>query len=373
MLYSFLESWRAEVLTLAEAKTLKLAGALPSSAQLKKGLPIFYENLIDYLKNPDLSSPEKLILPGASEHGKELLVLNYTLSHVVHAYGAMCQAITEMAQIKNADISTQEFNELNLCLDIAIAAAVSEFQYHSVQASEDRELQHLGFLVHELRNSLSSATIAHEMIKQGLVGTSGSTARVLEENLIRMRHLIDRSLSEVRMRADPQMFAEKFQLNTLIDQILLTAQSEARNKKQVLKNLTVDFIQLETDRQLLLSAIANLIQNAIKYSKLDAHISIRAGVAGNRVVIEIEDECGGIKPEVYQNIFKPFISGVDRSGLGLGLTIIQRAVGLLQGKINVRNNIGYGCAFVIDIPIKLEPISRSRAVEGVISAQPLQD
>ena len=51
-----------------------------------------------------------------------------------------------------------------------------------MQANEEREAQHLGFLVHELRNALSSATVAHEMIRQGLVGNSGSTSRVLGDN-----------------------------------------------------------------------------------------------------------------------------------------------------------------------------------------------
>ncbi len=121
----------------------------------------------------------------AASHGKEFLKLGYSLSHVVHSYGSMCQSFTELATQKNANISPQEFNILNGCLDIAIASAVSEFQFRSNEATEERELQHLGFLAHELRNALSSATVAHEMIKAGLVGVGGSTASVLEANLSR--------------------------------------------------------------------------------------------------------------------------------------------------------------------------------------------
>ena len=109
------------------------------------------------------------MLSEAASHGKEFLNLGYSLSHVVHSYGSMCQAITELATRKNANISPGEFNILNGCLDIAIASAVSEFQFRSNEASEDREIKHLGFLAHELRNALSSATVAQEMIKAGLV------------------------------------------------------------------------------------------------------------------------------------------------------------------------------------------------------------
>lgn len=370
-LYKFLENHRAEILALSEEKAVKLAGSLFSSEELRRGLPVFYDQLIEFLKNTVVDSTQKEITTSAAAHGKELLRLHYTLSHVVHSYGALCQAITEYAQRKKANITSREFNDLNLCLDVAIASAVSEYQFLSNQASEDREVQHLGFLVHELRNALSSATIAHDMIKRGLVGIGGSTATVLGENLDRMRNLIDRSLSDVRMRADPELHIEKFYLNVLVDQILVTAQREARDKKQLLKNEIKAEVELETDRQLLLSAIANLIQNAIKYSKEGGTISVRSYASNGNVIIEIEDECGGIDPGKIENIFKPFVSGAsDQSGLGLGLTIVQRAVILLQGKVSVRNNPGSGCAFLIEIPLELSPKSLSKIVSGEASVQP---
>ena len=371
MLYEFLESNRAEILALTEEKTLKLAGTLPTSVVLEKGLPIFFEHLIKYLKSSETESEKSKIVAGAAGHGRELMRLNYTLSHVVHAYGAMCQAVTELAQRRKAEISNQEFNDLNLCLDIAIAAAVSEFEYHTVQASEEREVQHLGTLVHELRNALSSATVAQDMIQQGLVGNNGSTAKVLVANLARMRSLIDRSLSDVRMRADPHLHIEKFNLIELIDQLLLTAQGEARTKQQVLKNDSSNLIEVETDRQLLLSAIANLIQNALKYSKVGGHIVVRAATSAKSAVIEVEDECGGLNPDAIKNLFKPFVSGgFDQTGLGLGLTIVQRAVGMLKGKISHQNNPGKGCGFRIEIPSVLVPTPLNKAVEANVSAQP---
>jgi signal transduction histidine kinase len=371
MLYEFLEQHEAEVLALAEEKTLKLAGPLLSTDELKMALPLFYKNLIEYLKFTKENSTSEKIIQDASDHARELLRLNYTLSHVVHSYGAMCQAVTEFAQRKQEPISTVEFNDLNMCLDIAIAAAVSEFQFLNVQAIEAREVQHLGILAHELRNALSRAVMAHEMIKQGLVGTGGSTARVLGENLLTMRNLIDRSLSDIRMRADPELYIENFKLSTLIDQIIVTAQDELKKKNQTVSADINLHIELETDRQLLLSAIANLIQNALKYSKVGGRIIVRAATAGPNIVVEVEDECGGIPPEMLKKLFKPFSSGgLDQSGMGLGLTIIQRAVSLIQGKISNHNMPGKGCAFRMEIPMKLVPKSDNRPFPGGTSAQP---
>ncbi len=373
MLYKFLEDNSSEILLLVEEKTVKLAGLLRSSDELKVGLPVFYQHLIVYLKAPSTKGAEEQIVAGAAGHGRELLRLHYSLSHVVHAYGAMCQAITEFAQLRSEHISTQEFNDLNLCLDIAISSAVSEFQFHSVQALEAREDQRLGFLVHELRNALSSATIAHQMIKQGLVGTGGSTARLLDKNLSHMRDLIDRSLSEVRLRTDPEVLAEKFDLRDLIDQILFTAQSEARAKRQVVTNETKEKVELNTDRQLVLSITANLVQNALKYSRHDGRIMVTARLSGENVILEVADECGGLDSKNLKNLFKPFISGgFDQSGSGLGLTIVQRAADLIHGTVSHRNNEGVGCTFIIEFPQKFVPLPSisNRAVSGVNSARP---
>ena len=213
MLHEFLKLNQNEILELSAEKTKRLAGHRGDSEQLKSGLPLFYHQLIKVLEQKLSKHPSDEMLTAAASHGSEFLKLGYSLSHVVHSYGSMCQSITELATLKNADISPQEFNILNGCLDIAIASAVSEFQFRSNQANEERELKHLGFLAHELRNALSSVTIAHDMIKAGYVGVGGSTANVLELNIVRMRNLIDRSLSEVRMRADADLFIEKFHLN----------------------------------------------------------------------------------------------------------------------------------------------------------------
>lgn len=371
ILQKFLNENRKEILALSEEKTRRLAGILATSEQLELGLPLFFDQLIKVLEQRIGSHPEDLISDAAS-HGKECLRLGYSISHVVHAYGAMCQAITELATMKNAKISSSDFNILNGCLDAAIAAAVSEFQFRSNEANEEREVKNLGFLAHELRSALASAATAHEMIKAGLVGTGGSTSRVLEANLVRMRNLIDRSLCEVRMRSDADLYIEKFRLSDLLDQIIVTARIDAVKRNQTLVIETDWKIEIEADRQFILASIANLIQNAIKYTKSNGKIYLRAKISGSNVLIQVEDECGGIETEKISSLFEPYVQeNADRSGLGLGLAIAQRAIHLSQGKITVRNNPGIGCAFIIEIPQKLTPIPFTKsAVPGKDSVQP---
>ena len=376
MLPEFLRKNESQILDLAESKTLDLAGSLSSSHKMRQGLPEFYKQLILFLEGTSLHESKVGLKEKAATHGGEMLRLNYSLSHVVHAYGAICQAITGLAQEKLVEISPEEFRSFNLCLDVAIASAVSEYQYLSKEISkeesEERELKNLGFLAHELRNTLSSATIAHSMIKQGLVGTGGGTAKVLEESLTRMRGLIDRSLSEVRMRSNTELIIEAFSLSDLIDQILLTAEIDSLAKKQILESDIVSNISIESDQQLLLSAITNIVQNAIKYTKENGHVLLSAKLSDECIVIEVRDECGGIDEGQIKDLFKPFKSGTqDKSGLGIGLTIVKQATSLLQGKISVENNPGCGCTFVLELPQTYQASPKTKTIaEGKDSVQP---
>jgi len=371
-LKKLLTDHRKEILTISEQKIRALAGGLGTSRKLQRGPPLFHTQLIKFLnKKYDVTPPTAMRLDAAAS-GKECLRLGYSLSHVVHSYGAVCQAITEVATRDNWRFTPNEFNALNKCLDVAISCAVSEYHFQSNQEIEVREVKNLGFLAHELRNALSSATIAHEMLKAGLVGIGGSTSGVLEENLARMRNLIDRSLSEVRMRSDAELQIDKFSLVGLLDQVLITARFDAAKKNQTLLAELKQKIQLVGDRQILISAVANLIQNAIKYSPPSAKIWVRAKSSGKKAFIEVEDECGGINPKKIDSLFEPYTQErSDRSGLGLGLTIVHRAVALSQGKISVQNNPGKGCTFVIEIPLKIRPErSKKVSVGGVDSVQP---
>ena len=92
----------------------------------------------------------------------------------------------------------------------------------------------------------------------------------------------------------------------------------------------------------------------------------------DRVFIEVQDECGGIPNEKLKTLFDPFImQSSDRSGLGLGLTISQKAIHLNQGTITVKNQPGSGCTFVIEIPNKVTPpVTPKSVVPGIESVQP---
>jgi signal transduction histidine kinase len=191
------------------------------------------------------------------------------------------------------------------------------------------------------------------MIKRGTVGINGNTGMVLENSLKRLETLIDRSLTEVRLRVEPEVHAEEAHLLQLIDQIVTTVGDEARSRNQNIEIQVDPTIMIEADQQLFHSALSNLIQNAIKYSHKGGSIQIRGKTAAENIIVEVEDECGGLPGNTAENLFKPFEQhGENREGLGLGLIIAQRAIVLSKGTIEVENLPGKGCIFRITLPRK---------------------
>jgi signal transduction histidine kinase len=111
-------------------------------------------------------------------------------------------------------------------------------------------------------------------------------------------------------------------------------------------------LQIEADPQLLTSAVMNLLHNAFKNTPSGGRVVLRAHAEQGRLLIETEDECGGIPPS-KGDLFQVFGDrrGRDRSGLGLGLSIARNAVRAHGGEISIRNLPGKGCVFIIDVPL----------------------
>lgn len=299
----------------------------------------------------------------ATLHGRELLQRGFTVEQVVHDYGDLCQAITDLAFEVRAPIEIDEFRTLNRCLDNGIADAVTAFNQqrdltiadqHS-EASNER----LGIFAHELRNHIQTAMLAVGAIKMGQMGINGATGAVLDRSLVAMGNLIHRSLTEVRMTAEMPVPHRLFPLADFIQEVRVSASLEAQVKECALAIPAVDpQLAVKADRELLFSAVGNLLQNAFKFTQHGTQVTLSAYAAGDRVRIDVEDHCGGLPSDYEETMFHSFKQGgEDRTGLGLGLSISQRSVEANGGVLRVRDIPGSGCIFTIDLPRYLVPES----------------
>lgn len=318
-----------------------------TDAELEHGVPLFLTQLSATLQL-SAGGRNPAIVDTATRHAGDLLARGFTVGQVVQDYGGICQVITELVGEKQVAITVGEFQSLNACLDEAIAGAVTEY----ARLREHEGTERMGRLAHELRNQLNSALLSYEMLKMGNVGIASSTGAVLGRSLIGLRSLIDRELAEVRLGAGIYQ-RETIVVFDLIEDLEVAASMEAkaRGLEFSIIGLPRD-VTVEADRPILEAVVANLLQNAFKFTRPHGHITLRAHVSTDRVLIDIEDQCGGLPPGCVDELFRPFEQrAIDRKGLGLGLEICARGARVNDGVIRVVDHPGTGCVFTLDLPL----------------------
>jgi signal transduction histidine kinase len=372
MLHEFLTDHRLDLIDRCRLKVAQRRAPKATAAELAHGIPHFLDQLIKTLRVEQTAEPmtsRKVSGPAGGEgsaaseigataarHGRELMELGVTVDQVVHNYGDLCQAITDLAFERSEPFSVDEFRTLNRCLDNAIADSVAEFSYRRDLVLADTGAlalnERLGFLAHELRNLIQNATLAVTAIRAGNMGLAGATGAVLDRSLIGLRNLVDRSLADVRVTAGMPPRQQTIALAGFIEEVKISAALEAQARGCGLQVSAVDpDLAIAADRELLFSAVGNLLQNGFKFTEQHTDVSLHAFASGERVLIEVEDHCGGLPPGDAELMFRPFAqAGADRTGLGLGLAICRRSVEANNGTLSVRNLPGKGCVFTIDLP-----------------------
>jgi len=345
------------------AKVATRSSPAPTKTELEYGVPVLIDQLVEMLHagpTEELSSVSAALTKdmgrSAAKHGGELLREGFTIDQVVHDYGDLCQALTELAHEKHEPITVDEFHTFNRCLDSAIAEAVTEFgrQRDYVISEEGARTvnERLGGLAHEFRNQLNTARLAYDAIKSGHGATAGATGAVLDRSLDGLRDLVDRALADVRLATGMQARRDLTLLDEILEEVRIAAQLDAAARKVA---FTVSFeagLSVAVDRQMLSSALANLLQNAFKFTRPGGQVSLTARAVKGHALIEVADQCGGLPPGWAEELFQPFTQrSSDRSGLGLGLSISRRAVEANGGTLQVRDVPGTGCVFTIDLPL----------------------
>jgi signal transduction histidine kinase len=368
----FLANNRDELIARCTAKVAQRSSRAATSAQLANGVPLFLDQLIKTLKAEDAGQMgESLKISGASggdavtrseigisaaAHGKQLLALGYTVDQVVHDYGDLCQAITDLAVERDAPFAVDQFRTLNRCLDNAIADAVTAFSLQRDAAAVLNQVEEsnarLGQLVHELRNSLHSATLALTALESGLLPVGGSTGAVLKRSLLAMGSLLTRAVEEVRVNAAVPAQRDSFSVAAFVADAESVALLHAKARScSLIVHPGEPLLQARGNRDLLMAALVNLLHNAFKFTHPNTSITLTVRASETHVCLDVEDHCGGLPVGSQEVMFMPFTQrNEDRTGLGLGLSIARRYVEADGGTLTVRDLPGQGCVFTMSIP-----------------------
>jgi hypothetical protein len=216
MLHEFVTSNRTELIARCKQKVARRLSPAALPLAIDHGVPLFLQQLVETLRleqrEPHPAAFEVEPSPAATEigraatvHGADLLRLGYTVDQVVHDYGDVCQAITELAVEHHELIDAGEFRTLNRCLDNAVADAVTSFgNAHQVLLEDQAETlqQRLHYYALEHRRLIDIARQAYTVIQSGQIGATGATGTLLFQTLEDLRSLTDRTLPEIRRAYD---------------------------------------------------------------------------------------------------------------------------------------------------------------------------
>ena len=267
---------------------------------------------------------------------------------------------------------------LRVAEDLAHRAAVAVENarlYQQVREADRRKDEFLAMLAHELRNPLAPIQNALQIMRMPGVETSiaGKARDMAERQMHHLTRLVDDLLDVSRVvRGKVQLRPEVVELQSVVTRALETAQPVVQAyRHEVTVSLPSEPLWLKADPVRLAQVIANLLNNAAKYTEQGGHIWLAAGMEGTDVVLRVRDNGIGIPAEMLPRIFEMFVQ-VDRSigrsqgGLGIGLTLAKSLVEMHGGGVEAHSDgPGQGSEFVVRLPFSS---SRRRDEEKILKA-----
>jgi signal transduction histidine kinase len=239
-------------------------------------------------------------------------------------------------------------------------ALVNSRLYGEIERADQQKNRFLSVLAHELRNPLAPIRSAVDVLR--LCGDSPSDIEwardVIDRQVNYLIRLVDDlldisriTLGKIRLQAETIDAAEIVTAALEISRPLIE-----KNEHELLVTLPEEPITLEGDRARLIQVLANLLNNAAKYTPTGGTVAISLEQEGTEAVFRVRDTGIGIPADMLEKVFEMFTqvdSGLDRAhgGLGVGLTLVREIVNLHQGTIRVSSD-GPGCGseFTVRIP-----------------------
>jgi len=269
-----------------------------------------------------------------------------------------------------------DFSQSDIAMFESIAwrsaiALVNSRLYEAIEQADQQKNRFLSMLAHELRNPLAPIRSAVDVLR--LCGDSPTDIEwardVIDRQVNHLIRLVDDLLDISRIT----LGKIRLQMETVNASDLVTAAVEIsgplieKSRHQLSVSVPEEPLTLYADRARLTQVLANLLNNAAKYTHAGGVVSLTLEQDGDEALFRVRDTGIGIPENMLDRVFDMFIqidSGLDRAhgGLGIGLTLVRELVTMHQGSISVTSEgPGKGSEFVVRIPIAENAVS---AIEG---------
>jgi signal transduction histidine kinase len=226
--------------------------------------------------------------------------------------------------------------------------------------TDSRKSEIVTTVSHELRSPL---TLIHGYAKiLQLTGNLNEQQDTYIGNIIaeveEMRSLVQNLLDMGRLESEHALDLTRIEAGEIVNSAIKSMEAQARQKNiQINVSLPKSPIYFEADETFLAQALKNLIENAIKFSKMGREVTLSVQLNPDNVVFEVKDEGIGISPLDQRHLFKKFQRmsnpvGQNQQGSGLGLAIVKSIAERHGGKVWFDSQLGKGSTFYLQIPVK---------------------
>jgi len=236
-----------------------------------------------------------------------------------------------------------------------------------LEESDRRKDEFLAVLAHELRNPLAPIMTSLDLLEMvdrnemhGPPPDRGKARSVMRRQVQHLIRLVDDLLDVSRINSGKiELRKELLDLTTVVEQAIDTSRHLLNERQQT---LTLEFaeepIGLKGDSVRLIQVVANLLNNAARYTPEGGRIGVTTSLEAGQAVIRVRDNGQGIPEDMLDSIFDTFVQfRAKGGGLGLGLTLVKRLVELHGGMVSARSfGSNLGSEFVVLLPAVSEPV-----------------
>jgi PAS domain S-box-containing protein len=250
-----------------------------------------------------------------------------------------------------------------------------------IAAADRRKDQFLAMLAHELRNPLAPIRNSVELMRQAetLDPSFQPSREMVERQVKNLARLVDDLLDVSRItQGSIRLRKEVVDLNTILERAVDATRPLIESRAHDLAlSLPPESIRLEADPTRLEQIVANLLNNAAKYTMPGGRLSLSATRDGKEAVIRVRDNGIGVPPDVLGRVFEPFVQSdgsLARSegGLGIGLTLVRSLVEMHGGRVEAHSpGLGQGSEFVVRLPVRVPQTAEALAPSSETAPRPL--
>jgi len=272
-----------------------------------------------------------------------------------HVMGTLTFATAESGR----DFSDVHFRAAE---DLAARAAIAIENSQLLEAMRDadrRKDEFLAMLAHELRNPLAPVRNAVQILRSKPLPPHAEWATgVLERQVALLARLVDDLLDVSRFtNGKVELRRQRVALSEVVHTAVEASRPAIdRGRHQLRVEVPVEPVHLDADPVRISQVLANLLNNAAKYTDHGGRITLVATREDGEAVIRVSDTGDGLAPELRERIFDMFVQGDQRAdrthgGLGIGLTLVKRLVELHGGSVSAKSDgPGHGSEFTVRLP-----------------------